>query len=540
MKKDITIHLEKANTLSNFISEDDKYSITSLKITGFIGIKDIDKVLDDMCSAEGQYDEYNDFILDLEASPALRHLDLGESIYIDGEDLPFFGWHTQVETLIFPQGITNLGEIDTGFSDSEMLKHIVLPQGLKIVYGFMYCPNLSEVVLPDSVEEITFYAFSNCKSITSIHIPASVRKLDGGCFAGCSISSFSIDDNNPYFSVVDGVIFSKDLTTLVAFPSKFPHKSYTIPNTTKVIGEDAFADANIETIKLPNSLISIERLAFQHSNIKSIELPESIETIGEYAFHRCISLESVYLSRKITNIPRCLFSSCYQLKELKIPSSVKTIYYSAIAWCENLEKLYLHEGLEEIVDEGPMLGVRGKLKQINLPSTLKKIPGGLFNYSPYLEDFNLSKDNSSFSLIDGALCSKDGKILFSVLDNTRKSYSVSEGIEVIEERVFAFFYNLSEIKLPSTLKEIKHRAFQDCDSLSSIEIPSNVVKIDYDFLWSDKLESITINCAIPPKMVGVDKHPSHKYKDVKLYVPQGCKSIYNEIMGWNHFKIMEK
>jgi hypothetical protein len=72
MKKDITIHLEKANTLSNFISEDDKYSITSLKITGFIGIKDIDKVLDDMCSAEGQYDEYNDFILDLEASPAFR------------------------------------------------------------------------------------------------------------------------------------------------------------------------------------------------------------------------------------------------------------------------------------------------------------------------------------------------------------------------------------------------------------------------------------------------------------------------------------
>ena len=54
------IHLEEAGTLKNFISRSEQNSIFSLKITGFINKKDIDDVLDDMCTSEGEYDDDGD------------------------------------------------------------------------------------------------------------------------------------------------------------------------------------------------------------------------------------------------------------------------------------------------------------------------------------------------------------------------------------------------------------------------------------------------------------------------------------------------
>ena len=105
-----------------------------------------------------------------------------------------------------------------------MLKKIVLPDGLKTVFGFNSCPNLSGIILPDSVEKIDSFAFAGCKAISSLRIPSLVKEIDGSCFADCNISSFEVDENNPYYSAVEGVVFSKDLSTLVAFPSAYSNK----------------------------------------------------------------------------------------------------------------------------------------------------------------------------------------------------------------------------------------------------------------------------------------------------------------------------
>lgn len=93
MEKRKVIHLEEANTLSNFLTKEERENIVSLKITGYIGQKDFEDVLDEMCDASGEYDEYDNFIPDYELTPALRHLDLGEATYADGEGMPYFGFH---------------------------------------------------------------------------------------------------------------------------------------------------------------------------------------------------------------------------------------------------------------------------------------------------------------------------------------------------------------------------------------------------------------------------------------------------------------
>ena len=136
-----------------------------------------------------------DFIPDFELTPALRHLDLGEAVYVDGEGMPYFGFHAQLETFILPKGLTTVAYEETGFSESEMLKRVVLPEGLKTVYGFNSCPNLSGIILPESVERIDSFAFAGCKAISSLRIPSLVKEIDGSCFADCNISSFDVEAN---------------------------------------------------------------------------------------------------------------------------------------------------------------------------------------------------------------------------------------------------------------------------------------------------------------------------------------------------------
>lgn len=403
MEKRKVIHLEEANTLSNFLTKEERENIVSLKITGLIGHKDFEDVLDEMCDACGEYDN---FIPDYELTPALRHLDLGEATYADGEGMPYFGFHAQLETFILPKGLTTIGYEETGFSESDMLKKIVLPDGLKTVFGFNSCPNLSGIILLDSVEKIDSFAFAGCKAISSLRIPSLVKEIDGSCFADCNISSFEVDENNPYYSAVEGVVFSKDLSALVAFPSAYSNKHYVVPLGTKVIGFAAFMDSHIECVELPDGLMRIEADAFQGSDICRLDMPDSVVSVGELSFRFCMNLENIRLSNKLSSLPRQLFSGCPKLRDLNVPSSVKTIYYSAIVWCDGLENLYLQDGLEEIVDEGPMLGVKGKLKTVNFPATIEKAPGGVFNYSPLLKEFKMDPSNPFLRLSMGVCAQK--------------------------------------------------------------------------------------------------------------------------------------
>lgn len=290
MEEHKTIHLREANTLSKFLTEKEIHNLVSLKITGFLGKEDFEGVLDEMCSMEGFYDDYDNWCPDEENSPALKHLDMGSATYVDGDELPWFGYRTQLESCILPQGIKSTFEEmeygDSGFDNSDTLKTLVLPEGLKRVGGFHWCPQLTDIHLPNGLEEIYFYAFNRCESIKSIHIPASVKSLDGSCFAGCGIAAYEVDSANPYFSVIDGVIYSKDLSELVAFPSAYPYKHFVVPASVKVIGYSAFMESNLESIDLPQGLTKIEDNAFDHSKIRRITLPDTVTSIGKFAF-RC-------------------------------------------------------------------------------------------------------------------------------------------------------------------------------------------------------------------------------------------------------------
>ena len=540
MEKTKTIHLKEPNTLASFMSEEERQTITTLKIIGTVGVKDFD-VLDDMCTTWGEYAEDDNFLPDYEESPALRILDMGEAALVDNDCLPDFGYRPLLETLILPYNIHKAGLlIDSGLSESDSLQNLTLPKGLKVVGGFMNCHRLTNLELPEGLEEIRSFAFFGCESITNIQLPASVRMEDGSCFAGCRIEAYKIDSTNPYYSVVDGVLFSKDLNTLVAFPSFYPHTHYKIPESTKSIGPYAFDDAHIESIDFPDGLSSIGEWAFQGCMVKSICLPNTVKTVGRGAFRFCFQLEKIHLSDKLEELPTQMFSRCPKLKVLNVPSSVRKLYYSAVAWTDGLEQLFLNEGLEEIVDEGPMLGCCGNLQEVTFPKSLRKVLGGIFNYSPLIKSYHLASDNPYFCVIDGALYSKDGKTLFAVPNSKRNSFKVADGTEEIAERAFFGLNALKEVILPESLFSIGDRAFQDCCQLRSLRLPANVMQVGVNFLLCCyNFGTLILDCPIPPKISGNYRDDIGEFKDIKLIVPAGSTALYKNAPGWKYSIILE-
>lgn len=539
MIKTITIHLDEPNTLAKYLCSVEREQISSLKVTGLIGREDFEDVLEDLCYDYGYYDDDDVFISDPE-STNLRLLDLGEATYVDGNELPYFGYHAPIESFILPKGIQSTYEESegvTGFSDTKMLKNLVLPQGLKVVGGFNSCPNLKELVLPEGLEEISSRAFCGCTSITHIRIPSSVETLWGDCFAGCNIQAFEVAEDNPFLTAVDGVVFTKDLSKLVAFPSAYPQKEYTVPETTKIIGEGAFMDSKIEHILLPETIKSIEREAFSGSSICNIDIPDSVGRIEERALAYCDKLTSIKFPKGLRKLLADTTVFCKSLKEMEIPSSIKVVDYSNFIWCPSFERIILHDGLEKITGDTLHMRYGGKLKHIRLPKTLKIIPGGIFNYCSCLEDISVDKENPYFCLYEGAMCSKDKKILYSVFDYQLRIFVVPEGIEEIYDSAFAFLPRLQTVILPRTLKIIGPYAFHQCNSITQMHVPQKVIKVDMGSLWSDNLKTVIMDCNVPPKMTGHVNNDDWRYKEVDLLVPPTSVGEYKNAHGWKSFNV---
>lgn len=158
-----------------------------------------------------------------------------------------FRYCSGLTTVTIPASVTNIGK-----------------------FAFQGCSGLTSIVLPPSLKSIEGYAFYGCINIRKVNIPASVVTIEGHAFSLCPIDAYRVDGNNPSFTSVDGVLFNKDKTTLIACPLT-KSGSYTIPSTVTRIGETAFLLC---------------------AGLTSVVIPESVKTIGSESFYGCKGLNS--------------------------------------------------------------------------------------------------------------------------------------------------------------------------------------------------------------------------------------------------------
>ena len=218
----------------------------------------------------------------------------------------------------------------SAFEECTELTSIVLPASLGYIgeSAFYNCTNLKSIIIPDSVTYIWDYAFWQCENLISVVLPGNLRHFERSAFLRCyNLISFTISPNSNMFCTVEGVLFTKDKTGILMYPSGLPANSYVVPNEVKTIACGAFGRClNLESVILPESLTCIEEWAFSNcSALTSITVPDGVISILDGAFNECVSLTSITIPDGVTEIGYEVFYKCTGLTEFIVSPNNKSL-----------------------------------------------------------------------------------------------------------------------------------------------------------------------------------------------------------------------
>lgn len=175
-----------------------------------------------------------------------------------------------------------------------------------------------------NVTAIASEAFTYAK-FTKLNIPASVTEISPDAFWYSSIASFTVDDDNPAFAAVNGVLYNKDCSTLCNFPPAGDFASFVFPESVTAIGDYAFCGIyGVNKFEFPSRVKKVGRSAYSGTGVKNVVVPAGVE-LGGGVFEGCTSLSSIVFPEGMTVLPDHTLTRCYSLKELTIPFSVEEI-----------------------------------------------------------------------------------------------------------------------------------------------------------------------------------------------------------------------
>ena len=193
---------------------------------------------------------------------------------------------------------------------------------------------ITDLVIPEGVKQIKYYAFYGCSSLTSVTIPNSVTSIDNSAFWRCnSLIEFNVDSKNNYYSSSEGVLYNKDKTKLILVGIG-KSGSFVIPNSVTSIGGSALNNCSgLTSVTIPNSVTSIGKYAFAGcSGLTSVTIPNSVTSIGGYAFEGCSNLKQVYCAAMTPPSGARGFSDETLDGTLYVPVGTKSKYESVDPW----------------------------------------------------------------------------------------------------------------------------------------------------------------------------------------------------------------
>lgn len=201
------------------------------------------------------------------------------------------------------------------FTGNNVITDLVIPEGVKSLdwYCFNTCENLETVTLPDSLEFIDSWAFERCSKLKTISIPANVTRINGGAFAqNSSMTSITCDPANKNYVSVNGVLFTKDMKELVAYPGGI-QGGYTVPATVNHIGDAAFYGAlGLDSVTILGNLDFIGFEAFAEcSKLTDVAIRDGVNYVGYWAFRGCDGIKTLTVPQSVTNIGNQAFGFAY-------------------------------------------------------------------------------------------------------------------------------------------------------------------------------------------------------------------------------------
>ena len=181
---------------------------------------------------------------------------------------------------------SNLTTIDDyAFSACINLSNITIPNSVTSIgaSAFADCYNITAFTIPNSVTTIGDYAFCNYSysdnGLTSVTIPAIVTSIGNYAFLGCPLTSITVNSNNSSYMSDNGVLFTKDATTLITYPRAKTSTSYTVPTSVTTISNSAFSICNnLTQVVIPRTeAVSIGSNFYNCNNLQKIYVPAALK-----------------------------------------------------------------------------------------------------------------------------------------------------------------------------------------------------------------------------------------------------------------------
>jgi len=193
----------------------------------------------------------------------------------------FFHYNSKLETIDY-----------TAFYGCKSLRTIELPNGLKIIHSqaFSNCENLYYVGIPDSLEVIETGAFEKT-NIRNFTLPKNLINIGNGVFAQTPISSIKSRTNK--YKVIDNVIYSEDLKTLIQNCDN--KQKFVVPEHVETIGDFAFAYSEMQVLYITPHVKNVGKLILYQGYANKIIIPSSLrdkikDSIDKYYFENCLEI----------------------------------------------------------------------------------------------------------------------------------------------------------------------------------------------------------------------------------------------------------
>ncbi len=285
--------------------------------------------------------------------------------------------YTSIDGILYNTDVTSLVAYPCGKEGSTY----TLPLSVTSIEDDAFWGNqyLETIKLHDELKCIMYNSFSHMSSLKKLNIPKSTWYIGSG-FNDCdNLTEIDVDPENPSYTSEDGVLFDKEKTKLICYPSGKKENEYTVPETIERIMNNAFAYSKLESINLPEKLKIIGQCAFCDSAyLTKISIPESIEIIEYGALFECYELSSIYF---LGDLPYADYPDYYDSEEdvpllcledtiCGVDNEVNVYYLPDKKGWDTLDKVYLEENGINLLIYNPSKTIESDTEKETLWSTI--------------------------------------------------------------------------------------------------------------------------------------------------------------------------
>ena len=436
--------------------------------------------------------------------------------------------NTKVKKIVVKEGITNLEKLAITVED------------VYSVEGYKY--HKMQLVLPDSLKKIGwigpgirkgFFAQEFDMSKFTMTIPKNVSKINSVALANIHPRKVVVDPKNKSFVCRDGVLFSKDLKTLVYYPPDKKQKTYKIPaSVCKIKAMSFYGNRYLKKVVLPKKLKVMGSGAFCGCRkLSSVNLHQTkIKKLTDYAFFyewgydgtpgfdaedRSVSMEeSEELYKQLNMMKRSMpaYFGTFEGTNLTSVRLPDTLVYAS-------SNTFLLKYINETGKKSPMTLHLGKCFTGGINSDTKGYQGerSLNLAGVSVAKVTVDPANTRYCVKNQALYSKDGKTLYQhFVSDSRKTYVIDAGTKRIAPGAFSWGDSIVDLIVEGSLENIGYCAFSEfyafsgnfespdygaCKNvLQHVRVQGSIQRIDARAFWNSSL--VTFECAGEIQCIG--------------------------------------